>query len=298
MSRKCGIIAVLGEPNAGKSTLVNQLVGSKVSIVTPKVQTTRFNVRGVCIFEDTQFIFVDTPGIFDATKPFEKAMVNAAWAGIGDADAALLIIDGTKPVTDAFKAIVVQITTSKKPIFLAINKIDKLKKDKVLALMAEYNDMADFAGVFMISALKGNGTEYLKEHLARAMPATEWLYPEDEMTDIPMRMLAAEITREKLFFILGQELPYAILVETEAWEEKENIVRISQVIYVQRESQKMIVIGTGGAMLKRIGTSSRRELEAMLEKKVHLSLFVKIRENWKEDQAIYRMLGLEYGKGQ
>ncbi|MFO0389191.1 MAG: GTPase Era [Alphaproteobacteria bacterium] len=296
MNKKCGVVAVIGEPNAGKSTLVNQLVGSKVSIVTPKVQTTRFNVRGVCIFEQTQFIFVDTPGIFDATKQFEKAMVNAAWAGMGDADAALLIIDGTKPITDAFKLIIEQLIKSKKPIFLAINKIDKLKKDKVLELMSEYNALANFSGVFMISALKGSGIEYLKEHLARAMPASEWLYPEDEMTDIPVRMLAAEITREKLFFMLGQELPYAILVETEQWEEKENIVRISQAIYVQRESQKMIVIGKGGAMLKRIGTSSRRELEALLEKKVHLSLFVKIRENWKEDQAIYRMMGLEYHK--
>lgn len=296
MNKKCGVVAVIGEPNAGKSTLVNQLVGSKVSIVTPKVQTTRFNVRGVCIFEQTQFIFVDTPGIFDATKQFEKAMVNAAWAGMGDADAALLIIDGTKPITDAFKLIIEQLTKSKKPIFLAINKIDKLKKDKVLELMSEYNALANFSGVFMISALKGSGIEYLKEHLARAMPASEWLYPEDEMTDIPVRMLAAEITREKLFFMLGQELPYAILVETEQWEEKENIVRILQAIYVQRESQKMIVIGKGGAMLKRIGTSSRRELETLLEKKVHLSLFVKIRENWKEDQAIYRMMGLEYHK--
>ena len=296
MIKKCGVIAVIGEPNAGKSTLVNQLVGSKVSIVTPKVQTTRFNVRGVCIFEDTQFIFVDTPGIFDASKQFEKAMVNAAWAGIGDADAALLIVDGTKSISDALTNIAEGLRKTKKPLFLAINKIDKLKKEQLIVLMAEYNRVAKFEGIFMISALKGSGVDYLKEHLARAMPESPWLYPEDEMTDIPVRMLAAEITREKLFFILGQELPYAVLVETESWEEKENIIKISQAVYVQRESQKKIVIGAGGAMLKRIGTSSRRELEKLLEKKVHLGLFVKIRENWKEDQAIYRMLGLEYKK--
>ena len=296
MKNKCGIIAVLGEPNAGKSTLVNQLVGSKVSIVTPKVQTTRFNVRGVCVFEDTQFIFVDTPGIFDAAKPFEKAMVNAAWAGIGDADAGLLIVDGTKPISEALTLIAEGLMKTRKPVFLAINKVDKIKKEQLIMLMAEYNRVAKFEGIFMISALKGSAIDYLKEHLARAMPESPWLYPEDEMTDIPMRMLAAEITREKLFMILGQELPYAIMVETENWEEKDNIVRISQVVYVQRESQKKIVIGAGGAMLKRIGSSSRRELEKLLEKKVHLALFVKIRENWKEDQAIYRMMGLEYKK--
>ncbi len=296
MEKKCGVISVVGEPNAGKSTLVNQLVGSKVSIVTPKVQTTRFNVRGVCAFEDTQFIFVDTPGIFDASKQFEKAMVNAAWAGIGDADAVLLIVDGTRSISDAVVDIAEGLMKSKKPLFLAINKIDKVKKEQLIVLMAEYNRVAKFEGIFMISALKGSGIDYLKEHLARAMPQSPWLYPEDEMTDIPVRMLAAEITREKLFFILGQELPYAVLVETETWEEKPDIIKISQAVYVQRESQKKIVIGAGGAMLKRIGTSSRRELEKLLEKKVHLALFVKIRENWKEDQAIYRMMGLEYRK--
>jgi GTP-binding protein Era len=295
-AQQCGFIAIIGEPNAGKSTLINRLIGGKVSIVTPKVQTTRFNVRGVCVQGDTQMIFVDTPGIFDAGKSFEKAMVQAAWAGIGDADAVLMLLDARQGLRDSAKALMEKLKTGKKPVFLAINKVDTVEKESLFALAKACDEAGVFARIFMISALKGGGVDDVKAHLATVMPAGPWLYPDDQMSDISLRLLAAEITREKLFLKLDQELPYAIFVETEAWEETETGVRVSQVVMVQREGQKKIVIGDKGAMLKAVGTASRKELEKIVGKHVHLALFVKVQSGWKDDAENYRLLGLEYRK--
>lgn len=279
-SSRCGVVAIAGAPNAGKSTLTNQLVGGKVSIVTHKVQTTRFNVRGVCAESHTQFIFVDTPGLFDAKRSLEKTLVDNAWQGIKDADAVLLLIDGVQGLNDENKNTIQELhRRCKKPLYLAINKIDRLKKTELLAIAAGCNEQAKFAGTFMISALTGDGVDDIKKALATVMPEGPWHFPDDTMSDIPMRLLAAEITREKLFLMLNQELPYSLAVETETWDEDSKIARIRQVIYVQREGQKKIIIGKGGAMLKRIGTSARKELEPMLEKKVHLELFVKVQED-------------------
>lgn len=293
----CGIIAIIGEPNAGKSTLINRLVGSKVSIVTPKVQTTRFNVRGVCVEGEAQLIFVDTPGIFDAAKKFEKAMVNAAWAGIGDADCALLMLDAKRGLQDETLQLIEQLKKqSKKPVYLALNKVDAIEKEKLIGLAQACDAAGKFEHIFMISALTGSGVEDVRYHLAKAMPQGPWLYPEDQMSDISLRLLAAEITREKLFLKLEQELPYAAFVETESWEESDDSVKIAQAILVQREGQKKIVIGDKASMVKSIGIASRKELEKLLGKRVHLSLFVKVREGWKDDIESYRTLGLEYKK--
>jgi len=293
----CGFIAIIGEPNAGKSTLINRLVGGKVSIVTPKVQTTRFNVRGVCMEGGAQLIFVDTPGIFDAAKNFEKAMVQAAWAGIGDADAVLMILDAKRGLRDTALQLIEDLKKKcKKPVFLAINKIDTIDKSTLIELAKACDAKGNFARIFMISALNGSGVEDVKKYLAGAMPEGPFLYPEDQMSDISMRLLAAEITREKIFMKLEQELPYAIFVETEKWEESEGLVRIMQAIMVQREGQKRIVLGDKGAMIKSIGMSARKELESMLGKKVHLELFVKVKPGWKDDSESYRLLGLEFKK--
>ena len=296
MSKSCGVVAIIGEPNAGKSTLINRFVGGKVSIVSPKVQTTRFNVRGVCVHEHAQLIFVDTPGIFEAGKQFEKAMVKAAWAGAGDADAVLMLIDAKLGLRNGASALIEHIKKYKKPVFLAINKIDSVKKAELFALAKACDEYGVFTRIFMISALTGDGVDDVKAALAAVAPQGEWHYPQDQMSDIPLRMLAAEITREKLFMKLDQELPYAIFVETESWEETHLSVKVAQAVLVQREGQKKIVIGQGGAMLKAIGTASRLELEKMLGKKVHLSLFVKVKPGWKEDSESYRLLGLEYKK--
>jgi len=295
---RCGIVAIIGEPNAGKSTLINQLVGGKVSIVTPKVQTTRFNIRGVCVHETSQLIFVDTPGIFNAEKSFEKAMVQAAWAGIGDADAVLLLLDTKQGLRDSTRQLLEALKKNcKKPVFLALNKIDTIPKDKLIELAKTCDGLGKFERIFMISALKGDGITDVKTKLADTMPVGPWLYPEDQMSDISLRLLAAEVTREKIFLKLEQELPYAIFVETEAWEETDTFVKIAQVVTVQREGQKKIVIGDKGAMIKHIGMASRKELERMLDKRIHLELFVKVRPGWKDDSENYRLLGLEYKKG-
>lgn len=293
----CGIVAIVGEPNAGKSTLINRLVGGKVSIVTPKVQTTRFNIRGVCVHGDAQLIFVDTPGIFDAEKNFEKAMVQAAWAGIGDADCVLLLLDATRGLRDSTLAIIERLKKSaQKPVFLAINKVDAIEKTKLFELAAACNGKGNFAQIFMISALAGDGVGDVVSHLAATLPIGPFLYPQDQMSDISLRLLAAEVTREKIFLKLDQELPYSIFVETEKWEERDTAVSIMQAIMVQREGQKKIVIGDKGAMIKAIGISARRELEKMLDKRVHLELFVKVKPNWKDDSESYRLLGLEHRK--
>jgi GTP-binding protein Era len=293
---RCGVVAIIGEPNAGKSTLINRLVGGKVSIVSPKVQTTRFNVRGVCAHDKSQFIFVDTPGIFEAGKQFEKAMVKAAWAGAGDADAVLMLVDAERGLRDSALQLIAHLQKHKKPLFLAINKIDSVKKEALFELAKKCDAHGIFTRIFMISALTGDGVDDVKKALAEVMPEGPWHYPEDQMSDIPLRLLAAEITREKIFMKLEQELPYSVFVETEAWEETEAFAKISQAVLVQRDGQKKIVIGQGGAMLKAIGTASRLELEKMLGKKVHLSLFVKVKPGWKEDAESYRLLGLEFKK--
>ncbi|MDX1974063.1 MAG: GTPase Era [Rickettsiales bacterium] len=294
---QCGIVAIVGEPNAGKSTLINQLVGGKVSIVTPKAQTTRFNIRGVCIQQEAQLIFVDTPGIFDASKKFEKAMVKAAWSGIGEADAVLMVIDAKKGLRDTTRELIEHVKShTKKSVFLALNKIDRVKKAELIELAAACDAYGLFKNIFMISALKRDGLEEVARIVAGDMPAGPWLYPAEQMSDISLRLLAAEITREKLFLMLDQELPYAIFVETEHWEERDDQVHISQLIYVQREGQKKIIIGEGGAMLKRVGTSARKELVRILDKRVHLNLFVKVKEQWKEDRESFQLLGLEFNK--
>lgn len=296
--KRCGVVAIIGEPNAGKSTLINKLVGGKVSIVTPKVQTTRFNIRGVCAYGDSQLIFVDTPGIFNAEKAFEKAMVNAAWAGIGDADCVLLLLDAKLGLKAGTKALLEKLKKHcKKPVCLALNKVDTIDKPALFELAQLCNALMPFDRIFMISALKGDGVEDVKHHLAAIMPEGPWLYPEDQMSDISMRLLAAEVTREKIFLKLEQELPYSIFVETEAWEETELAIKISQVITVQRDGQKKIMIGDKGSMIKNVGIMARKELEFMTGKKIHLALFVKVRAGWKDDSENFRLLGLEYIKG-
>jgi GTP-binding protein Era len=291
---RCGVVAIIGEPNAGKSTLINQLVGGKVSIVTPKVQTTRFNVRGICQEGDAQIILVDTPGIFDASASFEKAMVKAAWSGIGDADAVLLLIDSKAGLRDSTQKLFQKLTATTKPLFLALNKIDKVSKEQLIQLAAACGEPGLFHDIFMISAKNGDGVNKLKRTIASVLPAGPWHYPDDTLSDISLRLLAAEITREKLFLMLKQELPYSLLVETESWEEDERFIKLSQVIYIQRETQKKIIVGEKGSMIKRVGISARRELEAMTGKKIHLALYVKVKSDWKENRESYRLLGLEY----
>lgn len=297
--KRCGTVAIIGEPNAGKSTLVNRLVGGKVSIVTPKVQTTRFNIRGVCVYANSQLVFIDTPGIFDAGRNFEKAMVQAAWSGIGDADVVLLLLDATRGLRDSSLQIIDRLKENipEKPVFLLINKIDAVEKTKLFELANSCNERGNFARIFMVSALDGDGVADVVSHLAEIVPPHPWLYPAEQMSDISLRLLAAEITREKIFLRLEQELPYAVFVETESWEETSNFVKISQAVLVQRDGQKKIVIGDKGAMIKDIGIAARRELEKTLAKKIHLELFVKVKPNWKDDSESYRMLGLEFNKG-
>lgn len=292
---RAGFIAILGAPNAGKSTLLNAMLGTKLAIVTPKVQTTRSAIRGICMAGQSQMVFVDTPGIFEAEQRFEKAMVASAWAGAADADKVLVLVDATRPISKNTRAIISALQEQKVKAILALNKVDAAKKDKLLALAQELNDANVFSDVFMISAQDGDGVEDLKKHLAAAMPEGHWFYPEDQLTDISERLLASEITREKLFMQLEQELPYSLTVETEAFEQQKNgSIKINQVIYVQRESQKTIVLGKGGQRIKAVGEAARKELSELWDCKVHLFLFVKVREKWKENPEIYRYLGLEY----
>lgn len=291
----CGFVALLGAPNAGKSTLLNALVGSKISIVTHKVQTTRTRFIGIALYKETQMIFVDTPGIFEPKKRLERAMVSAAWAGAGDADVIVLLVDAERRIDGNTRRIIDGLKEGGKKAILAINKIDAIRRDSLLSLVKELNDMGDFTEVMLISALKGDGLEDLKETISKTLPEGPWLYPEDQMTDITERMLASEVTREKFFLRLHEELPYAATVETEAWQEKKDgSVRIEQVIYVERETQKAIVIGKGGRSLKEIGKLARLELEEMFERRVHLFIFVKVRKNWSEDRERYANMGLDW----
>lgn len=293
---RCGYVALIGAPNAGKSTLINALVGSKVAIVSPKVQTTRSRVLGIAIEGPAQIVLVDTPGIFKPKRRLDRAMVSAAWAGADDADEVVLLVDATnRGLSQETRDIVERLKLARRTAILALNKIDAIPRERLLALASELNLSGLFSDTFMISALKGDGVEDLKRFLASRVPEGPWLFPEDQASDMPMRLLAAEITREKLFLRLQQELPYSIAVETEAWEEQPNGgVRISQVIFVQRDGQKAIVLGEGGRMIKAIGIAARKEIEEILEQKVHLALFVKVRENWMNDPERYATWGLDF----
>ncbi|PCI88677.1 MAG: GTPase Era [Hyphomicrobiales bacterium] len=293
--QKCGFAALIGAPNAGKSTLSNQIAGGKISIVTHKVQTTRARIRAIAIANQTQIILVDTPGIFKPKRKLDKAMVAAAWGGAKDSDITLVIIDAAKGLNDENRNILKLLNKENaKNIWLVLNKIDLIKNEKLLALSAEFNDFFPFEYSFMISADKGHGVKQLVAQLEHAMPESIWLYPEEQMADIPTRLLASEITREKLFLKLHDELPYSLTVETEKYtEQKDGSVRIEQIIYVQRASQKKIVLGLRGDMIKTIGQQSRMELAEILGQKVHLFLFVKVRDNWLDDPERLRQMGLD-----
>lgn len=293
---RCGFVGIIGAPNAGKSTLVNQLVGAKVSIVSPKVQTTRVRVMGIVNHGEAQIVFVDTPGIFAPKKRLEKAMVAAAWQGMQDAEVTVLLADVSKGrINEDTRAIIDRLKQQGRKTVLALNKIDMVKKEKLLELAAVLNAEGIFSDVYMISALTGDGVQRMMNDIAARMPEGPWMFGEDQISDMPLRLLAAEITREKIFLQLGDELPYASTVETESWEEFENgSVKVSQTIYVMRDTQKAIVLGKGGARIKKIGQAAREELEEMLERRVHLSLFVKVREKWTDDPARYAAWGLDF----
>lgn len=290
-----GFVALLGAPNAGKSTLVNQLVGTKVSIVTHKVQTTRSLVRGIAIHDRTQIVFVDTPGVFAPKRRLDRAMVKTAWGGARDADIVLAIIDADRGISEDVESILERLKDVRQPVVLLLNKVDRIKRERLLALTEQVTSKVSFERVFMISALTGSGCPDLMAFLAERLPEGPWYYPEDQITDLPMRQLAAEITREKLFLRLHQELPYASTVETELWQERaDGSVRIEQTIFVERDSQKAIVLGHKGETVKAIGQAARREISEAAEKKVHLFLFVKVRENWGDDPERYREMGLDF----
>ena len=293
--RRSGFIAIVGAPNVGKSTLVNALTGAKVSIVTPKVQTTRSRILGITIAGLAQLVLVDTPGIFQPKRRLERAMVAAAWTGAADADAVVVVIDSARGLDEDSAALIAQLKGGGRAAVLALNKVDLVRREKLLGLTEQLNHAGLFTEIFMISALTGDGVQKLLDHLAGLVPAGAWLYPEDQLSDINDRLLAAEITREKLFLKLYQELPYAIAVETENWKEFENgSVRIEQIIYVRRDSQKAIVLGKGGSGIKAIGEAARIELETLLGRRVHLFLFVKVREDWVDDPERYREWGLDF----
>ncbi|MGA8821851.1 MAG: GTPase Era [Pseudolabrys sp.] len=293
----CGFIALIGAPNAGKSTLLNALVGSKVSIISHKVQTTRALIRGIAVEGRSQLIFVDTPGIFSPRRRLDRAMVTTAWSGAHEADLVGVLIDARKGLDEEAEALLARLADVKAPKLLILNKIDVVAKEALLTLAKASNEMAKFEATFMLSALTGDGIADLKAWLAKHVPPGPWLYPADQMSDAPIRQLAAEITREKLFERLHQELPYHSTVETESWKElRGGDIRIEQTIYVERESQRKIVLGKGGQSIKAIGEAARKEIAKIVEAKVHLFLFVKVREGWGEDPERYRAMGLEVPK--
>ena len=293
--KRCGFIALIGAPNVGKSTLVNALVGTKVAIVSHKVQTTRALLRGIAVAGHAQLIFIDTPGIFDPKRRLDRAMVSQAWTSAQDADFVCALIDAKRAMDEETTALVERLSDVRQPKLLVINKIDLVEKPELLALAKKVNERVPFAAVFMISALTGDGVADLKQWIAAHVPPGPWHYPEDQITDAPLRQLAAEVTREKLYLRLHQELPYQSTVETEQWtERKDGSVRIEQTIYVERESQRKIVLGKGGQTIKAIGAEARREIADILEQPVHLFLFVKVREGWGDDPERYREMGLDF----
>lgn len=294
---RCGFVALIGAPNAGKSTLLNALVGAKVSIVSRKVQTTRTQIRGIALAGKTQIVFVDTPGIFQPKRRLDRAMVTSAWGGAGDADMVGLLIDVHKAGEDETLKIVERSKEMRQPVFLVINKIDSIPREKLLDVTAKLNALRDFTTTFMISALTGSGVAEILKWLEPRMPPGPWLYPEDQMSDAPLRFLAAEITREKMFERLHDELPYRSTVETESWKSlRDGSVRIEQTIYVEREGHRKIVLGEKGQTIKTIGEMARKDIMEAAEAKVHLFLFVKVRENWADDPERYREMGLEFPK--
>jgi GTPase len=294
---RCGFVALIGAPNVGKSTLVNALVGSKVTIVSRKVQTTRALIRGIAIVGDAQVILVDTPGIFSPKRRLDRAMVSTAWSGAHDADLVCALLDAKAGLDEEADAILTKLAGVDHEKILVLNKIDLVPREKLLALTQAANDRLPFAKTFMVSALSGDGVDDLRHTLGEMVPAGPFHYPEDQMSDAPMRQLAAEITREKIYRKLHQELPYQSTVETDSWtERKDNSVRIEQTIFVERESQRKIVLGKGGATIKAIGADSRKEIAEILGVPVHLFLFVKVRENWGDDPDRYRQMGLDFPK--
>ncbi|MDX2482811.1 MAG: GTPase Era [Pseudodonghicola sp.] len=300
MTTRAGFVALIGEPNAGKSTLTNAMVGAKVSIVTHKVQTTRARIRGVAMEGEAQIVFVDTPGLFRPRRRLDRAMVAAAWGGAADADVVVLMVEAHRGVTEGVERILegLQDIGKGRTVALAINKIDRVKAETLLALTKDMNDRYPFAETFMISAEKGHGVPALRHWLAGKLPEGPWLYPEDQIADLPMRMIAAEMTREKLTLRLHQELPYQMTVETEAWEErKDGSARIDQIIYVMRDGHKGIVLGHKGETIKAVSKAAREELEEFLGRKVHLFLQVKVRPNWLEEAERYSEMGLNFKDG-
>ena len=297
---KCGFVALIGAPNAGKSTLLNALTGSKISIVTPKPQTTRGRVRGIINLENSQVIFIDTPGIFIAKPKFEQAMVESAWSGAEEADALVLVVDANRGLDDDTKSIAKSLAGKNKRAILVLNKIDKVEKTILPELAKQLYDLYDFDRSFMLSATRSNGIKDLLNYLSEIMPRGAWLYPEDEITDMPERVIAAEITREQCFLKLHAELPYGLMVETEKWEEKtvkgRRSIKINQVIVLEREAHKKIVLGKGGAMLKAIGSGARHKIGEAIDADVSLFLFIKLNEKWKSEPASFASAGLEYRK--
>lgn len=295
---KAGFVALIGAPNAGKSTLLNSLVGSKVSIVSRKVQTTRALVRGIAIEGEAQIVFVDTPGIFKPKRRLDRAMVTSAWGGASDADVVALLLDVRKGIDEEAEAILGKLSELKRPKVLILNKIDLIERSKLLELSSRLNEKVPFTHTFMISALKGDGIQTLKRQLAEMMPEGPWLYPEDQISDAPLRILAAEITREKIYERLHEELPYQSTVETDQWQVRpDGSVRIEQTVFVERDSQRKIVLGKGGQTIKAIGQAARKEIAEIAESPVHLFIFVKVRENWSDDPERYREMGLEFPRG-
>ncbi|WP_171177939.1 GTPase Era [Ruegeria sp. HKCCD8929] len=300
MTTRAGFIALIGEPNAGKSTLLNRMVGAKVSIVTHKVQTTRARIRGVAMEGDAQLVFVDTPGLFKPRRRLDRAMVAAAWGGAADADIVVLMVEAHRGITEGVERILEGLDEigQGRTVALAINKIDKVQSEALLGLTKELNDRYDFAETFMISAERGHGADDLRTWLAGQLPEGPWLYPEDQIADLPMRMIAAEMTREKLTLRLHQELPYQMTVETESWQErKDGSARVDQVIYVVRDGHKGIVLGKRGETIKAVSQAARAELEEFLDRKVHLFLQVKVRPNWLEESERYSEMGLDFKDG-
>ncbi len=300
MPTRAGFVALIGEPNAGKSTLLNAMVGAKVSIVTHKVQTTRSRIRGVAMEGESQIVFVDTPGLFRPQRRLDRAMVAAAWSGASDADVVVLMVEAHRGLTEGVRTILdgLRERGGSQPVALAINKIDRVKSEVLLGLAEKLNAAFPFTRTFMISAQKGHGVADLRKWLAGAVPEGPWLYPEDQIADLPLRMIAAEITREKLTLRLHQELPYQLTVETEGWEErKDGSVRIDQIVYVARDGHKGIVLGRKGETIKSVGQAARTELEAFLERKVHLFLQVKVRPGWQDEAERYSAIGLDFSEG-
>lgn len=292
---RCGFVALIGAPNAGKSTITNNFVGSKVSIVSPKVQTTRTLVKGIGIYDNTQIIFIDTPGIFKPKRRLDRAMVTSAWDGVSDADITVLVVDSKRGFDDETASIIAKLKKKKQKAVLVINKVDLVQKDKLLGLSQALNEAYAFDETFFVSAVTGKNIDDFYKYLADNLPESPWYYPEEQMSDMPLKLLAAEIVREKLFLFLHQELPYSLTVEPELWERREDgSIRAEMTIYVERDNQKIIVLGKGGAMIKRIGQSARHEIENLLDERVHLFLFVKVRENWQEDASRYTTWGLDF----